>query len=77
MVHWYFDEVTVVEQMRKVQWQADRAQALGLTHEEDRTGWQRVRASLGQKLVGLGKRLQRVEPVRRPDLASSSQCGLR
>lgn len=77
MTNWSLDEFVAVERMREVERQANRAYMRRPSHGEDRIGWQRLRALLGQVLVGLGNRLQRVEPVRRPDLASSSRCGLR
>ena len=77
MTHWYFDERTMVQRMREVQRQADRAQGLGLDRRARSSRWQRYRARLGQRLVALGQRLQQSEPVTRTDLASTSQCGLR
>lgn len=77
MVHWYFDEVMVVERMREAQREADRAQALGLVARARPRGWRRLRACLGRTLVALGRRLQQTEPIHPPELASPSQCGLR
>lgn len=77
MVHWYFDEVVLVERMREVQRTADRAQALGLVARARPRGWRRLRAGLGRMLVALGRRLQQAEPIPPPELASRSQCGLR
>ncbi len=77
MVHWYFDEMVVMERMREVQREADWAQALGLGQVAPRTHSPGLRARLGRALVKLGSRLQQTEPIRRPDLASPSQCGLR
>ena len=77
MVHWYFDEVRLVERMRETRRAADRAQALGLVARARPPGWPRVRAHLGRTLIALGRRLQQTEPMRRPDLASPSQCDLR
>jgi hypothetical protein len=77
MTHWYFDEMRMVQRMRKVQRQADRAQGLGLGRRARSPRWQRYRVHLGQRLVALGQRLQQSEHVSRTDLASTSQCGLR
>jgi hypothetical protein len=77
MVHWYFDEKVAVERMREAQRHADRAQALGRVRSERPGAWRRLRGILGRMLVAMGKRLQQGEPIGRPDLASSSQCGLR
>jgi hypothetical protein len=77
MTHWYFDEMTMVQRMREVQREADRAQGLGFGRRARSSRWQRLRMFLGLRLVALGQRLQQSEPVRRTDLASTSQCGLR
>lgn len=76
MTHWYFDERTMLQRLREVQRQADRAQGLGLDRRAQSSRWQRYRERLGQRLVALGQRLQRSEPVASTNLASSSQCGL-
>ncbi|MBI2000415.1 MAG: hypothetical protein HYS69_04380 [candidate division NC10 bacterium] len=70
MVHWYFDEVRLVERMRETQRAADRAQALGLAARARPRGWPRFRARLGRTLVALGKRLQQTEPIHPPEFAS-------
>lgn len=77
MVHWYFDEKIAVQRMREVQREADRAQALGLNYAARPAGQSRLRMRLGRALEAMGRRLQEAEPVRRANLASSSQCGLR
>jgi hypothetical protein len=77
MTHWFFDEMTMVQRMREVQREADRAQALGLGRRARSSRWQRLRMSLGLRLVALGQRLQQTEQVGQTDLASTSQCGLR
>lgn len=75
-MHWYFDEVLVIERMREIQRRAAQAQALGLIGS-GRIGLWGVRLALGRGLVALGERLREGKPVRRPELASSSQCALR
>jgi hypothetical protein len=77
MGHWYFDEKVAAERMRVMQRKADRAQVLGLYRREAAPGWLRLQMRLGQWLIALGEHLQRGEGIRRADLASSSQCGLR
>ncbi len=75
MVHWYADETMMVQRMREIQRQADRAQAWGLLRRETPTT--RLQRRLGHWLVALGQFLQHGEETRRADVASSSQCGLR
>ncbi len=75
MVHWYADETMMVQRMREIQRQADRAQVWGLLRRETPTT--RLQGRLGHWLVALGQYLQHREEIRRPDVASSSQCGLR
>jgi hypothetical protein len=77
MSHWFFDETTMVQRMREVQRQADRAQRRGLVPKARSSWWRRYRTHLGQRLVTLGQRLQQKEPVAGTNLASTSQCGLR
>ena len=77
MVHWYFDEKVAAERMRERQREADRAQVLGLHRGEEAPGWLRLQVRLGRWLIALGQHLQRGEGIRRADLVSSSQCGLR
>ncbi len=77
MVHWFFDEKVAAERMRETQRQADRAQVLDLYRREEPPAWLRLQMRLGQWLIALGEYLQRGDGVRRADLASSSQCGLR
>lgn len=77
MMHWYFDEKVAAERMRERQREADRAQILGLHRREEAQWWLRLQVRLGQWLIALGEYLQRGEGVRRVDLATSSQCGLR
>ena len=77
MEHWYFDEGEAMRRVREVERQAERARALGLMGKRDRVGPHRLWGFLGRMLIALGNRLQGVDPVRRPDLACSSQCGLR
>jgi len=79
MIHWYFEEITMIQRMREVQREADRAQALGVGRRARPLRRPRLRAYLGQRLVALGQRLQQSEQGgrRRTDLASTSQCGNR
>jgi hypothetical protein len=77
MVHWYTDETMVVQRMREIQRQADRAQAWGLYHRQEPPAWPRLRKRLGQWLIALGQHLQHGEGSPRADVASSSRCGLR
>jgi hypothetical protein len=77
MVHWYADETMMVQRMREIQRQADRAQTLGLYQREGAPVWPRLRTRLGRWLIVLGRYLRRGDDVGRADVASSSQCGLR
>ncbi len=77
MVDWYFDEKMAAERMRETQRQADRAQAWGLLRRDAPTVWHRLQKRLGHWLIALGRYLQHGEEIRRADVASSSQCGLR
>ena len=45
MVHWYLDEVRLVERMRETQRAADRAQALGLLVKTRHGPWRRRNSS--------------------------------
>jgi hypothetical protein len=76
MLNWYSEETMMVQRMREIQRQADRAQALGLYHWEP-PAWPRLRTRLGRWLALLGKYLQHGDQNHRADLSSSSQCGLR
>ncbi len=77
MVDWYFDEKMAVGRMRETQRQADQAQAWGLVRREAPPVWHRLQRRLGHWLIARGEYLQHGKEIRRADVVSSSQCGLR
>ena len=62
-MHWYSDEKVVMQRMREIQRQADRAQAWGLVRRDAPTVWHGLQRRLAHWLIALGEYLQRGKAI--------------